>query len=81
MVNRESIKAKYKALNHKKSFVEVLAQKLEMSAVYLTQNWFQSDFKIPSDKLDFVDAELDKRKVFEAKKEEMIKNLESAISE
>lgn len=77
MVNVETIKAKYKALGHKKSFVELLAQKLEMSAVYLTQNWFQGEFKIPEDKLSFVDSELDNRKVYEQKKADMLKSLEA----
>jgi len=69
---------KYKALNHKKSFVDQLAKDLNMSAVYLRQNWFQADWNINPDKIEFVNDALDKRKEFEAKKAEMLKNLETA---
>ena len=78
MIKVDTIKRKYKALNHKKSFVELMAEKLGMNSDYLTHVWFQGKFKIPQEKLAFVDEELDKRKVFESKKEEMLKSLEAS---
>jgi hypoxanthine phosphoribosyltransferase len=77
----EQIKTKYKALEHKKSFVDQLAKDLNMSAIYLRQNWFQADWNIKPDKIEFVNDALDKRKEFEIKKAEMLKNLETAINE
>lgn len=71
----ETVKTKYHSLNHKKSFVELIAEKLGMNSDYLQMVWFQKDFKIPPDQLAFINSELDERKKFEERKAKILESL------
>ncbi len=60
----DNLKMLINQLESKKDFVEKVAAHYKMSYIYLLQNWFQSKWTVPTDKLDEI-IEMAQTEIFE----------------